>query len=94
MKVNTCYCGRLGNAIFRYFAASLICILKNWEYEVNENCDYDVFNDNNFREIYRDMEIVRLGQGVDATGQFDPEAIERTLTDVLEFVVYQLLDRL
>jgi exopolyphosphatase/guanosine-5'-triphosphate,3'-diphosphate pyrophosphatase len=26
------------------------------------------------------MEIVRLGQGVDATGKFDPEAIERTLT--------------
>ena len=34
----------------------------------------------NFREIHRDMEIVRLGQGVDATGAFDPEAIERTLT--------------
>ncbi len=34
----------------------------------------------NFREIHRDMEIVRLGQGVDATGKFDPEAIERTLT--------------
>jgi exopolyphosphatase/guanosine-5'-triphosphate,3'-diphosphate pyrophosphatase len=26
------------------------------------------------------MEIVRLGQGVDATGKFDSEAIERTLT--------------
>ena len=38
----------------------------------------DVSGDN-FREIQREMEIVRLGQGVDATGQFDPEAIERTL---------------
>ena len=36
-------------------------------------------SDNNFREIIREMEIVRLGQGVDATGQFDPEAIERTM---------------
>ena len=36
-------------------------------------------SENNFREITREMEIVRLGQGVDATGQFDPEAIERTL---------------
>ena len=36
-------------------------------------------SDGNFREIAREMEIVRLGQGVDATGQFDPEAIERTL---------------
>jgi exopolyphosphatase / guanosine-5'-triphosphate,3'-diphosphate pyrophosphatase len=36
-------------------------------------------SDGNFREIVREMEIVRLGQGVDATGQFDPEAIDRTL---------------
>ena len=38
----------------------------------------DVSGDN-FREVARDMEIVRLGQGVDKTGAFDPEAIERTL---------------
>jgi exopolyphosphatase/guanosine-5'-triphosphate,3'-diphosphate pyrophosphatase len=38
----------------------------------------DITGDN-FQEITREMEIVRLGQGVDATGQFDPEAIERTL---------------
>lgn len=36
-------------------------------------------NGDNFQEITREMEIVRLGQGVDATGKFDPEAIERTL---------------
>lgn len=36
-------------------------------------------NGDNFQEIVREMEIVRLGQGVDATGKFDPEAIERTL---------------
>ena len=34
---------------------------------------------NNFREVVRDMEIVRLGQGVDETGQFHPDAIARTL---------------
>jgi exopolyphosphatase/guanosine-5'-triphosphate,3'-diphosphate pyrophosphatase len=38
----------------------------------------DITGDN-FQEITREMEIVRLGQGVDATGKFDPEAIERTL---------------
>ena len=37
---------------------------------------------NNFREIYRGMEIVRLGQGVDKTGEFHPDAIERTLKAV------------
>ncbi len=36
------------------------------------------------RDVHREMRIVRLGQGVDATGRFAPEAIERTkvaLTD-------------
>ncbi len=44
-----------------------------------------------FREIARDMEIVRLGQGVDKTGQFDPTAIERTLaaTDKFADVIRQ-----
>jgi exopolyphosphatase / guanosine-5'-triphosphate,3'-diphosphate pyrophosphatase len=32
------------------------------------------------RDVHREMRIVRLGQGVDATGQFAPEAIERTRT--------------
>jgi exopolyphosphatase/guanosine-5'-triphosphate,3'-diphosphate pyrophosphatase len=40
---------------------------------------------NNFREIFRTMEIVRLGQGVDLNQQFDPVAIERTLHAVTEF---------
>ena len=39
----------------------------------------------NFREIVRDMEIVRLGQGVDETGQFHPDAIARTLAAVDKF---------
>jgi len=32
-----------------------------------------------FREVHRDMEIVRLGAGVDQNKAFDPAAIERTL---------------
>ena len=36
----------------------------------------------NFREIYRTMEIVRLGQGVDQTKAFHPDAIARTLAAV------------
>lgn len=36
----------------------------------------------NFREIVREMEIVRLGQGVDKTGQVHPDAITRTLAAV------------
>jgi exopolyphosphatase / guanosine-5'-triphosphate,3'-diphosphate pyrophosphatase len=40
---------------------------------------------NNFREVVRDMEIVRLGQGVDETGQFHPDATARTLAAVDKF---------
>jgi exopolyphosphatase/guanosine-5'-triphosphate,3'-diphosphate pyrophosphatase len=40
---------------------------------------------NNFREVVRDMQIVRLGQGVDETGQFHPDAITRTLAAVDKF---------
>ncbi len=36
----------------------------------------------NFREITRIMEVVRLGQGVDKTGAFHPDAIARTLAAV------------
>ena len=41
----------------------------------------DVDGDN-FREVSREMEIVRLGQGVDKTGEFHPDAIARTLAAV------------
>ena len=37
---------------------------------------------NNFRELTRQMEVVRLGQGVDKTGAFHPDAIARTLAAV------------
>lgn len=36
----------------------------------------------NFREVVRAMEIVRLGQGVDKTQSFHPDAIARTLAAV------------
>jgi len=36
----------------------------------------------NFREVIRTMEIVRLGQGVDQTSEFHPDAIARTLAAV------------
>ena len=39
----------------------------------------------NFHEIYRDMQIVRLGQGVDKIKAFAPEAIERTLKVTKEY---------
>ncbi|MEY3722717.1 MAG: hypothetical protein RLZZ35_587 [Actinomycetota bacterium] len=39
----------------------------------------------NFRELYRTMEIVRLGQGVDKNKSFDPAAIERTLKATASF---------
>lgn len=41
-------------------------------------------------EICRDMTIVRLGEGVDATGQFSPDAIART-RDALEKYVERMV---
>ncbi len=44
----------------------------------------DYGGDGQLRDVHREMRIVRLGQGVDATGEFAADAIERTrlaLTD-------------
>jgi exopolyphosphatase/guanosine-5'-triphosphate,3'-diphosphate pyrophosphatase len=37
---------------------------------------------NNFSEVTRQMQVVRLGQGVDETNQFHPDALERTFAAV------------
>lgn len=42
-------------------------------------------SEGNFREIYRTMKIVRLGEGVDKNKRFDPKAIQRTLSAVKVF---------
>lgn len=34
--------------------------------------------DGRLRDVHREMRVVRLGQGVDATGEFAPEALART----------------
>jgi exopolyphosphatase/guanosine-5'-triphosphate,3'-diphosphate pyrophosphatase len=34
--------------------------------------------DSRLRDLHREMRIVRLGEGVDATGQFSPDALART----------------
>jgi len=41
--------------------------------------------DDNFKEVLRTMEIVRLGQGVDQNKAFHPDAIDRTLSAVRLF---------
>jgi exopolyphosphatase/guanosine-5'-triphosphate,3'-diphosphate pyrophosphatase len=38
-----------------------------------------------FREVHRDMRVVRLGQGVDKNKAFAPDAIERTLKVTSEY---------
>lgn len=41
--------------------------------------------DGNFKEIVREMEVVRLGQGVDVNKAFHPDAIARTLSTVEKY---------
>lgn len=42
--------------------------------------------DGKLRDVHREMRIVRLGQGVDATGQFAPEALARTESALADYV--------
>ncbi|MGH3906764.1 MAG: exopolyphosphatase, partial [Pseudonocardiaceae bacterium] len=37
------------------------------------------------RDVHREMRIVRLGQGVDATGRLDPDALERTRVALADY---------
>jgi exopolyphosphatase/guanosine-5'-triphosphate,3'-diphosphate pyrophosphatase len=37
------------------------------------------------QDVHREMRIVRLGQGVDATGQFAPDALARTKTALVDY---------
>ncbi|WP_286014098.1 MULTISPECIES: Ppx/GppA phosphatase family protein [Nocardia] len=46
----------------------------------------DVGADGRLSDVHREMRIVRLGQGVDATGELHPEAIERTRAALHDYV--------
>lgn len=48
--------------------------------------------DGRIEELARETSIVRLGQGVDATGEFAPEALERTFAVCEEYA--EIVDRL
>lgn len=53
-------------------------------------------SDGHLSDVHREMRIVRLGQGVDATGQFAPEALQRTrsaLADYAQLCVGHGVDR-
>lgn len=39
------------------------------------------------RDLHREMRIVRLGQGVDATGRLAPEALERTKAALADYTI-------
>lgn len=41
--------------------------------------------DGHLRELHREMRIVRLGQGVDATGRFAADALERTRSALVDY---------
>ena len=47
--------------------------------------------DGSLVDVAREMRVVRLGEGVDATGEFSDEAIER-VADALEGYVQQMVD--
>jgi exopolyphosphatase/guanosine-5'-triphosphate,3'-diphosphate pyrophosphatase len=42
-------------------------------------------DDGRLQDVHREMRIVRLGQGVDATGQFAPDALARTKAALVDY---------
>jgi exopolyphosphatase / guanosine-5'-triphosphate,3'-diphosphate pyrophosphatase len=42
-------------------------------------------HDGRLHDVHREMRIVRLGQGVDATGRFAPDALERTRVALIDY---------
>ncbi|WP_327148347.1 Ppx/GppA phosphatase family protein [Nocardia sp. NBC_01329] len=50
----------------------------------------DIGADSTLTDVHREMRIVRLGKGVDATGQLNPEAIERTRVALADYVTLML----
>lgn len=46
----------------------------------------DVLDDGTLADVHREMRIVRLGKGVDATGSLAPDAIERTRVALADYV--------
>lgn len=45
----------------------------------------DVAADGTKRDVHREMRVVRLGQGVDRTGEIAPEALERTRAALVDY---------
>jgi exopolyphosphatase/guanosine-5'-triphosphate,3'-diphosphate pyrophosphatase len=45
----------------------------------------DVDDDGRLTDVHREMRIVRLGQGVDATGQFAADALDRTRSALMDY---------
>ncbi|MHA6780290.1 Ppx/GppA phosphatase family protein [Pseudonocardia saturnea] len=52
----------------------------------------DASPDGSLRDVHREMRIVRLGQGVDASGVLAPEALERTRVALVDYTA--ILQRL
>lgn len=72
--------GRAGRAVVR--VAAIDCGTNSIRLLIAE-----VGSGDYFREIFRDMKIVRLGEGVDTKGEFSPAAVERTLEALAEFTL-------
>lgn len=53
----------------------------------------DIQEDGKVKDVTRQMEIVRLGQGVDANGEFAAEALERTRAALEKYVKQMLFEK-
>jgi hypothetical protein len=85
MEVNFIILGRLGNAIYRYMAAVIVCIIYNGTYFVNNN-QREILSDNNFSEIFLNNKKVNINS-VNMYGYYQHDTIyKNNKNQIIDFI--------
>ena len=78
MIINFCITGRLGNAIFRYMASSIMCLYYNGSYSVNiqqnKNCSDELFI-NIIKNIINKENNILITDGINMTSFYQHDLI-------------------
>ena len=78
MNINFCIRGRLGNAIFRYMAASIMCLYYNGIYVINktqeQNCNDELFL-NIISHIMKNQKMILNTNGINMTDFYQHDII-------------------
>lgn len=89
--INFKICGRLGNAIFRYFACVIMCILFNGVYTIDNNLNLYNFGDIKFSElsnlIFNNVNIQEIVPNINMIGFYQHDKIYKLFKNkILDFI--------